>query len=64
MHARADVTSVCGSASGRGGVYSDTCSGHTDELSVLDFMRKYGMPERINSEVLSFLALLAQKYKY
>ena len=22
-----------------------------DELSVTDFMRKYGMPERINSEV-------------
>ena len=22
-----------------------------DELSVLDFMRKYGMPERINEEV-------------
>lgn len=26
-----------------------------DELSVLDFMRKYGMPERINDEI--FIAM-------
>lgn len=26
-----------------------------DELSVLDFMRKYGMPERINTEVMRML---------
>ena len=27
-----------------------------DELSVLDFMRKYGMPERINEEVFISMA--------
>ena len=27
-----------------------------DELSVLDFMRKYGMPERINTEVFISMA--------
>ena len=27
-----------------------------DELSVLDFMRKYGMPERINKEVFISMA--------
>ena len=32
-----------------------------DELSVLEFMRKYGMPERINEEVFISMAKVSSE---